>query len=391
MRRNVGEIILRGSIWWVRYYDLRGLRRFESSRSTDRGEAEKLLRKRLTAKDAGIRPEAAIGKLTIKEALADVENDYITNGKKSLKDVQGKIRLHLHPFFGEHRKMTSITTAALREFIAARQEKDISNAEINRELAVLRRAFNLAIQGGRLMTKPYFPMLKERNTRTGFLERGQIDRICAALEAAGTGDDGRKKAGELANVVRFAFASGWRTASEVLTLEWRNVDWSGRCVRLDAENSKNGRARQLPFTADIEEVLREQLEIHETLKQTDKKVVALVFHRGGRPIKYFRAAWQNACKEAGCPNAIVHDMRRSAVRTFERAGVPRSVAMSFTGHLTESVYKRYAIVDEAMQREAAALLDAFASAPQPSKKTGAVASFKTKAAKAIKPRRERSA
>ena len=39
-RRNVGEIIQRGSIWWVRYYDLRGLRRFESSKSTDREEAD---------------------------------------------------------------------------------------------------------------------------------------------------------------------------------------------------------------------------------------------------------------------------------------------------------------------------------------------------------------
>ena len=201
-RRNVGEIIQRGAIWWVRYYDLHGLRRFESSKSPDREEAEKLLRKRLTAKDAGLQPEAAIGKLTVKEALADVENDYTTNGKKSLKDVQGKIRLHLLPFFGEHRKMTTLTTAALREFIAARQEKDISNAEINRELAVLRRAFNLAIQSGRLLTKPYFPMLKERNTRTGFLERDQIERICAALEASETADDGRRKSARAGHCLR---------------------------------------------------------------------------------------------------------------------------------------------------------------------------------------------
>ena len=31
---------------------------------------------------------------------------------------------------------------------------------------------------------------------------------------------------------------------------------------------------------------------------------------------------------------------------FERAGVPRSVAMSIVGHKTESIYRRYAIVDE---------------------------------------------
>jgi hypothetical protein len=56
-------------------------------------------------------------------------------------------------------------------------------------------------------------------------------------------------------------------------------------------------------------------------------------------------------------------MRRSAVRTFERAGIPRSVAMLIVGYRTESIYRRYAIVDETMQREAAIRLDPFTAAP----------------------------
>ena len=34
------------------------------------------------------------------------------------------------------------------------------------------------------------------------------------------------------------------------------------------------------------------------------------------------------------------------MRNLERAGVPRSVAMKLTGHTTESIYRRYAIVAE---------------------------------------------
>ena len=43
---------------------------------------------------------------------------------------------------------------------------------------------------------------------------------------------------------------------------------------------------------------------------------------------------------------------------MERAGVSRSVAMKLTGHRTESVYKRYAIVSDDDLREATRQLTA---------------------------------
>jgi integrase len=194
-------------------------------------------------------------------------------------------------------------------------------------------------------------------------------------QATETAKDARKQAGVLANVVRFAFATGWRMTSEVLPLEWRHVDWKGRCVRLDAHTTKNDEGRSFPFTADLEKILTEQLGIHEQLKAAGP-ICPFVFHRNGERIGYFRSAWWNACKAAGCPGTLVHDMRRSAVRTFERAAVPRSVAMSIVGHKTESIYRRYAIVDEAMQREAAARLDAWMAAPPAAPSTATVTALR---------------
>ena len=66
----------------------------------------------------------------------------------------------------------------------------------------------------------------------------------------------------------------------------------------------------------------------------------------------------------GYPGKLFHDFRRSAVRTLERSGVPRSTAMAMVGHKTESIYRRYAIVDEQMHREAAAKLDVWAEGQQ---------------------------
>jgi len=58
------------------------------------------------------------------------------------------------------------------------------------------------------------------------------------------------------------------------------------------------------------------------------------------------------------PGRIPHDFRRTAVRNLERAVVPRSTAMAMVGHKTEAIYRRYAIVDEVMLKEAAVKLAA---------------------------------
>jgi len=84
--------------------------------------------------------------------------------------------------------------------------------------------------------------------------------------------------------------------------------------------------------------------------------------RGGkkkpRRIVSFIKAFKTACRKAGCPGRIPHDLRRTAVRNLERTGVPRSVAMKLTGHKTESVYGRYAIADDRDLRVAVERLDA---------------------------------
>ena len=71
------------------------------------------------------------------------------------------------------------------------------------------------------------------------------------------------------------------------------------------------------------------------------------------PLRSFYTCWDQACTEAGCLGRIPHDMRRTAVRNLNKAGVPETVAMKITGHKTRSVFDRYDITSEEDLAEAA--------------------------------------
>ena len=109
-----------------------------------------------------------MGQIKIDELLEDAKTDYKVNGRATAKDLEARCTNHLLPFFGG-RKASSLTTADFNRFIEKRQQAGASNAEINRELAVLKRAFSLAYKAGKLLHKPHIPMLKRKQRSAGIL------------------------------------------------------------------------------------------------------------------------------------------------------------------------------------------------------------------------------
>jgi integrase len=277
----MGSIYRRGNTYWIKYYR-NGQPMRESAHSDKEGDAKTLLKKREGAIANGEPITPKVGRVTFTDAAADVVLDYKTNGKRSLADLECRIDKHLTPFFGK-RRLADITTPLIRQFIAARQEAKASAGEINRELATLKRTFNLAIQGGKILHKPYVPMLREQNVRTGFFEPAQYQAVFARLPKA------------IQSVLTFSYITGWRVASEVLPLEWRQVDFDAGTVRLDAGTTKNGEGRVFPMTAALRVLLQSQKDEADRLKKTGV-IVRYVFHRNGEKIRSFRRVWTTACK-----------------------------------------------------------------------------------------------
>jgi integrase len=333
----MGELRKRGNVWWIRYY--RDGRRIEESAKTGKyEEAREQLKLREGDIAKGIPISSASVRLLFDAAAEDVIADYTVNGRRSTAEVGRRIKLHLKPFFGG-RRLTAITTATIRAFIAERLDAKASPAEINRELAIVKRAFRLAVDADKYHGRvPKIPMLQERNVRSGFFD----DVMFAAVR------DNLPEA--LQPVVTFAYITGWRVQSEILPLEWRHIDQKAGEARLEPGTTKNQAGRVFPFTDRLRALVDEQWRQHEGLRKSGT-ICRFVFHRNGRRIKGFRTAWANACVAAGFPGRIPHDLRRSAVRNMERAGLSRSVAMQLTGHKTEAVYRRYAITSEADLRE----------------------------------------
>jgi integrase len=372
--RGTGTIFRRGSRWWVQYC-YRGEVRRETSNSTSRADAVRLLKKRLAEMGSGRLLGPDPEKVTLADLRQMLVDDYGLKGNRTTARAEQSFA-HVTDHFGEQAKALDVTADALVGYAQRRREAGAKPATVKNELAALRRAFNLAVRAERLPHRPAFPVIEARNRRVGFFERADFERVLANLPEG------------VAALAEFLYWSGWRKG-EALGLEWRNVDEAAGIIRI--EDSKNGEPRTLPYRAlpALAAVIDSQRERTSALEQAKGIIVRYVFHRGGKPVRDFRRAWVKACVAAGLgredKNAqgkvirrvafrMIHDTRRGAARNMSRAGVPEGVIMALCGWKTRSVFDRYRIVNEADLSDGLAKLAA--AQPAPAEASGSVAAFR---------------
>jgi integrase len=260
-------------------------------------------------------------------------------------------------------------------------------ATVQAHIAYLRAAMRYAYKKGELATLPYFPSIKVDNARTGFFERDEFERVIACLPDPHS------------DIARFGYGCGWRL-SEILALQWSQVDRVRGVIRL--MSSKNGHGRVLPLVGELGKIIERRWkdrmvgelpgvarkarnaeilaltkqrftrrQIAEKLGVTRAIVKSVrsgeriagapavdarrdlsgtlsewVFHRAGKRIPRCRYwdKWTKACNQANS-SRLFHDLRRTAARDMIAAGCDYQTAMAVTGHRSMSMFMRYQIVD----------------------------------------------
>lgn len=281
--------------------------------------------------------------VTLSDLFPAIERDYLINRKRSLRNVRSSWRKHLQPAFG-HIPAEALTTDEVEAYIVSRQAAGAQNATINRETAVLKRIYKLALRARKISVQPYIPALEESNVREGFLKDEEYDALARETAVIGLW---------LRGAFEVAVTYGWRK-SELFRMKVAQVDLMERTIRLN-HKTKNKDARVVYMTAKVFELLRQSV----SGKQPDDLVFTRELDRAGRRTKTrgriadMRDAWAEACERAGVKGLLFHDLRRSAVSNMIADGIDEKTAMLNSGHLTREVFDRYHIVRPNAMKDAA--------------------------------------
>ncbi len=194
----MGMLYRRGTMFWVKYY-LNGRPIRESTGTGKETEAKRFLKERegRVATGQPILPRA--DRIRYEEIAADLRDHYQTTGERDLGEAD--VRLAWLEKFFRGQRVAAIGGTLVTRYIQWRQQMEVANSTINRELSVLIKMLRFAYERGKVLRLPVLHKLKEPSPRQGFFERDQFQEVCRWLP------EHHRVA------ISLAFTYGWRIQS----------------------------------------------------------------------------------------------------------------------------------------------------------------------------------
>ena len=333
-------LVKRGKVWWMSFtYEGKRIRR--STETSDKRLAEAIHAKvRVQLVEGKFLENPRVEEHTFKEMMDRyLKECSVSKSPKSAVRDRGSLK-HLLPIFG-NMILTGITSKLLAGYKTQRRLEHAAPATINKELQLVRHAFNLAVREWewcRENPMHRVSMEKTHNEVDRWLTLDEEDRLMAASSPW------------LREFIVFALNTGMRQG-EILNLQWQDVDFTrGTLVVM---KSKNGTRRTIPLNTTVYALL--------AAKQAAMGVSeGRVFRtpRGNElKVRFLVREFCEARDRAGIPDFRFHDLRHTFATRLVQGGIDLYKVQRLLGHKTNHMTQRYAHHSPESLREGVKILE----------------------------------
>lgn len=357
----------RESCWYARatVTDEQGKRRNLKKRAASKTEAETKLKQLVRQIDDEGSKVADINQLTFTD-LADFyakrylhEAVYVDGRKISgLRDTARpkEFLTHFRGFFGKT-KLRDITYGDLclyrdkRFKVQTQYKRQRTIASWNREAAVLRRVFNIALQQGWILKNPFhcgdaLIITSAERRREKILSVAEEQRL---LEAC----DSHPYRKHLKPFLVFLIDTGCRK-SEALKLRWRSVCFVSHVITIEGMTTKTLKARRVMMT---ERVFRE---LSDLWQASEGQADETVFKISNNVRRSFASACEVAgIKHGGIDGLTLHSLRHTAATRLVKGGMSLQLAGRILGHSQVNTTYRYLSADSETLAQAARVFESY--------------------------------
>jgi len=310
------SIYKRKETWWIQFTTPDG-RRVQQSAGTQIKQEAQELHDQLKAEAWRVKNLGEKPRHTWQEAVIRWLSE--SSHKKSIETDKIRLRwLHTHL---HNSKLEEITKTKIDAIKSAKQNEGVSNATVNRTLALLRSILNRAKQDWEwLDSTPSVRLFPENAARVRWLSHEESDRLIHELPE------------HLKAMVRFTLSTGLRE-SNVTGLQWSQIDMQRHCAWIHADQAKGKKAIAVPLNNDALTVIRQQIGKHDTH----------VFTYKGNPVtRANNHAWEKALIRAGITDFRWHDLRHTWASWHVQNGTPLHVLKELGGWSDLTMVLRYA-------------------------------------------------
>ena len=363
--RNTGGSLYRrrdSSVWWMSYRDQEGRFKQESTGEKSRDEAEKVMRKRLVARDEGLLPSASPDGAIAFDEWADwfLENrsEPPFRSEKTHQQNLGALKF-LRPRFGKTR-LQDITSEDIETYLMQRLNTGkrvrtkfgltlrgkLKPATVHQEFRILRRILNVAVKKRRLAVNPCsgveFPVAVSATTRKPhYLSASEQKRLEAAAPVY------------LRNIIVIMVEMGLRPYRELMPMRKAQIDLENGIVHLPDSKTVNGIA-DMPMTDRARQAFASQMK-----ESGDSEYLFPTVRTGTEKphLRNVRKLWNRTLKKAGLPHFSLYELRHTFATRLSAGGVADHFVTQMLRQGESGVFKRYSQAKLGMMREALAKLD----------------------------------